>query len=435
MKDCSAASGGLKPRLRWTEPPVNFLGRSLESCILCGGDEEEVVLDLGTTALANKFLTAAELSRPESAFPLRLAQCPACGHVQLADRVPPAMMFEDYLYMSSLSDTLVRHLHSLARDVTAWRGLEAADLAVDVGCNDCTLLEGFRRQGVRILGVDPAQNLAGIARDKGVTLVSDFFGAASARDILAAHGPAAAITATNVFPHIPDLADFLTGVETLLEPKGVLVIEAHYLLDMLEQAAFDTIYHEHVSYWSLAAMQRLFTRHGFEVVDCARLPIHHGQLRVFVQRRGVRPAAPAVERLLAAERAAGVPGRDALVRFADQARGVREGLRRSLAEIRAKGGRVAGYGAPAKGSTLLAYAELSSDDVMWIADRSPLKQGRFTPQTHIPVVPPERILEDMPDFLLLLAWNFADEVMAQQAEYRRRAGKFILPVPEVRVVS
>jgi SAM-dependent methyltransferase len=344
-------------------------------------------------------------------------------------------MFEDYLYMSSLSDTLVRHLHSLARDVTSWQGLGPKDLAVDVGCNDCTLLEGFRREGVRILGMDPAKNLINVARDKGVTVVNDFFGAVSARTLRAAYGPAGAITATNVFPHIPDLADFIAGVDALLDPKGVLVIEAHYLLDIIEQAAFDTIYHEHVSYWSLAALQRLFNRHGFEVVDCVRLPIHHGQLRVFVQRKGVRRASPTVANLLAAERAAGIPGRAVLNRFADQARAVRAGLQRSLTDIRAKGGKVAGYGAPAKGSTLLCYTELGPDDIMWIADKSPLKQGRFTPQTHIPVVAPERILAAMPDYLLLLAWNFAEEIMTQQSEYRKRGGKFILPVPEVRMVS
>jgi SAM-dependent methyltransferase len=407
----------------------------LALCLLCHEKEVELVLDLGNTALANKFLAKEELSSPEPLFPLRLAECPGCGHVQLIDRVPPALMFDDYLYMSSLSETLVRHLHGLARAVTAWRALGPDDLVLDVGCNDCTLLDGFRRCGVRVLGIDPAQNLAGVAAEKGIPVVIDYFGARSARQLRAAHGPVSAITATNVFPHIPELDDFMAGVDALLAPDGVLVIEAHYLLDMLEQSAFDTIYHEHVSFWSLASMQRLFGAHGFEVMDCARLPIHHGQLRVFVQRKGVRAPTPAVASLLAAERAFGIPGRAPLDRFADNARAVRDGLRTKLAEIRDAGRTVAGYGAPAKASTLASFVGLGPQDVAWIADRSPLKQNRYTPQTHIPVVPPERILADMPDFLLLFAWNFADEIMAQQAEYRRRGGKFILPVPEVGVVS
>lgn len=404
-----------------------------DGCILCR-NPVEVVLDLGTTALANKFLSAGDLSHVEVRFPLRLAYCPACGHVQLADRVSPALMFEDYLYISSLSDTLVGHLHGLARDVAGWQNLGAADLVVDVGCNDGTLLEGFRHRSARLLGIDPAKNLAAMARDKGVTVVNAFFGAASAGAVRAAHGPAAVITATNVFPHIHDLADFMAGIDALLGETGVLVIEAHYLRDMIEQAAFDTIYHEHVSYWSLTAMRRLFDRHGFDVVDGLRLPIHHGQLRVFVQRKGVRVPAPAVANLLAAERAAGIPGRAVLDGFADQARCVREGLRRRLTDIHAAGARIAGYGAPAKGSTLLCYAGLGTGDLLWIADRSPLKQGRFTPQTHIPVVAPDRILADMPDYLVLFAWNFADEIIGQQQEYRRRGGRFIVPVPEVRVV-
>ena len=407
----------------------------MTTCLLCKERDVDVVLDLGITALANKFLTPDELSTPEPMFALRLAHCPACGHAQLADRVPPAAMFEDYLYMSSLSGTLVRHLHGLVQDVTAWRGLGASNTVLDIGCNDCTLLQGFQRAGVGALGIDPAKNLAHIAREKGIPVINDFFGEASARKILGQHGQISAITATNVFPHIPDLADFMKGVAIVLERDGVLVIEAHYLLDMIEQVAFDTIYHEHVSYWSLAAMQRLFRAHGFEVVDCARLPIHHGQLRVFVQRKGVRNPAPVVADLTARERDQGIPGRPPLERMAQQARGLREELRRTVAELRVKGMKVAAYGAPAKGSTLLCYAQLGPGDLLWIADRSPLKQGRVTPQTHIPVVPTDRILEDMPDYLLLLAWNFADEIMGQQAEYRRRGGKFILPVPEVRVVS
>lgn len=391
-------------------------------------------LDLGTSALANKFLAPEELSGPEPSYPLRVGFCHDCGHVQLTEAVPPAAMFEDYLYISSMSDTLTAHLNSLADVVTAWRGLTASDLVVDIGCNDGTLLSGFKRHGVRVLGVDPARNLAPLAGQRGVEVKTAFFGARTAEEILKSHGPARAMTATNAFPHIPDLDDFVRGIATLLAPDGVFAIEAHYLIDMLEQGAFDTIYHEHVSYWALTPMVRLFERFGLHVVHVERLPIHHGQLRVFVQRRDQgSPDATVVERL-AAERAAGIPGLAPLRAFAEATCRIRDDLQRFLGEVRAAGKRVAGYGAPAKGNTLLTFLGLGPAQIDWIADRSPLKQGRVTPGTHIPVVPPERILAEQPDYLLLLAWNFADEILAQQDEYRRRGGKFILPVPEVRVV-
>jgi hypothetical protein len=240
------------------------------------------------------------------------------------------------------------------------------------------------------------------------------------------------MTATNAFPHIPALDDFMEGIATVLAPDGVFVIEAHYLLDMLEQGAFDTVYHEHVSYWALAPMMRLFDRFGLHVVRAERLPIHHGQLRVFVQRKDQGPVDGTVAAILDGERKAGLPGLEPLKAFATATYRIRDDLQKALAELRAAGKRVGGYGAPAKGNTLLTFLGLGPDQIDWIADRSPLKQGRVTPGTHIPVVPTERILADMPDSLLLLAWNFADEILAQQDEYRRRGGRFIVPVPEVR---
>ena len=242
------------------------------------------------------------------------------------------------------------------------------------------------------------------------------------------------ITATNTFPHIPHLGDFVTGIDTALAPGGAFVIEAHYLVDMLEQGAFDTIYHEHVSYWSLAPMERLFERHGFEVVNAERLPIHHGQLRATVMRRGEGQVQPAVEELRSAELARGLDGIGPYQQFAEDTRRIKQELHAHLAGIRERGLRVVGYGAPAKGNTLIAFLELGPDTIEYIADRSELKQGRYTPNTPIPVVPSERLLEDQPDYVLLLAWNFADEVLEQQAEYVRRGGRFIVPVPRVHVI-
>jgi SAM-dependent methyltransferase len=390
-------------------------------------------LDLGETALANKFRTSAELAEPERRYPLRVGRCGDCGHVQLMERVPPSAMFEDYLYISSASDTLRQHLSDLSDAVVERLDLRADDLVIDVGCNDGTLLAGFLRHGLRTLGVDPARNLAALGNG-AIERYVGFFDAESAVEIAERWGLATAVTATNTFPHIPRLHDFVRGLDTVLAPRGAFVIEAHYVVDMLEQAAFDTIYHEHVSYWALAPMQRLFAGHGFEVVNAERLPIHHGQLRATVMRAGEGEIQDSVSEALALEHDLGIDQPEAFERFADDVRRIKHDLHSALAELRADGKRVVGYGAPAKGNTLLAFLELGPDLIEYIADRSPLKQGRYTPNTPIPVVPPERLLEDRPDYVLLLAWNFADEILEQQAEYRRLGGRFIVPVPEVRIL-
>jgi SAM-dependent methyltransferase len=403
-------------------------------CIACAGADVELFLDLGATALANKFLSEDELSRPEPTYPLRVGFCHSCGHVQLMDSVQPSDMFDDYLYISSASDTLVAHFDDLAKTLVERHQLGADDLVIDIGCNDASLLRSFRSLGTRTLGVDPAQNLAALVAELGIDRFTGFFGSSTADEITSRWGQASLITATNTFPHIPALDDFLDGIAKTLAPGGTFVIEAHYLVDILEQVAFDTVYHEHVSYWALGPMMRLLEAHGMHAVRAERLPLHHGQLRVSVKRAGEGAVDESVERLLADERARGVDRFDTYLSFAGQVQRIKAELERTLTDLRSQGKRLAGYGAPAKGSTLLEYLEIGTDQIEYIADRSPLKQGRFTPGTHIPIVPTEVLLERQPDYLLLLAWNFADEVMEQQDEYRRRGGRFILPVPVVRVV-
>jgi SAM-dependent methyltransferase len=403
-------------------------------CLICASDRVELFLDLGTTALANKFLSEDELSRPEVKHPLRVGFCHECGHVQLTVHVPPADMFEDYLYVSSASDTLKHHFDDLAGTLVERHGLGGDDLVIDIGCNDASLLQCFRARGVRTLGVDPAENLAELAAATGIDRFRGFFGRDTAPEIVARKGRASLITATNTFPHIPDLAGFVAGIEEVLAPGGVFVIEAHYLVDLLEQLAFDTVYHEHVSYWALGPMQKLFERHGLEVVRAERLALHHGQLRVSVQRSGEGQVHESVGQILAAERELGVDRFETYVDFARRTEKIKVDLHECLRLLQSEGSRLAGYGAPAKGSTLLEYLEIGTELLDFIADRSSLKQGRYTPGSHIPIVGPERLLEDAPDYTLLLAWNFEDEILAQQAEYRSRGGKFIVPIPEVRIV-
>jgi SAM-dependent methyltransferase len=405
-------------------------------CIVCGSSDVEEFLDLGETALANKFLTESELGAPEPQYPLAVGFCHGCGHVQLTEAVPPSAMFEDYLYVSSASDTLAEHLFDLSDVVSRRRKLGPDDLVIDIGCNDGTLLRGFRRHGVRTLGVDPAQNLA--ARDAEgdpIERYVGFFNSKSAREIVDRWGHASAITATNTFPHIPLLADFMEGIRYALAPGGAFVIEAHYLVDILDQGAFDTIYHEHVSYWALGPMTKLFEQHDMEVVHAERLPLHHGQLRVTVMRKGEGEADSSVAEVLEAERERGVDRVETYRAFGEQVQGIKRDLTATLERLRSEGCRIAGYGAPAKGNTLLGFLELGPETIDYIADRSPLKQGRFTPGTHIPVVPAEKLVEDQPEYAVLFAWNFVDEVMEQQREYRERGGRFIIPVPTVQILS
>lgn len=407
----------------------------MASCLVCSEHDVESFLDLGSTALANKFPSAEDLSRLEPRFPLRVGFCHGCGHVQLVERVPPAAMFTDYLYVSSASDTLRAHFDDLAATLTARHGLADGGLVVDIGCNDASLLCCFRDRGARTLGVDPAENLAEYSRDTGIERYRGFFGADTAGEIAERWGRAALVTATNTFPHIPDLSGFVSGLDAVLAPGGAFVLEAHYLVDLLDQLAFDTVYHEHVSYWALGPMMRLFADHGMEIVRAERLPIHHGQLRATVMRRGEGEVDRSVDEVLAAETQLGIDRFDTWRAFAGRVDRLKAEVMDCLNGLKAEGGRLAGYGAPAKGSTLLEFFGVGPETLDFIADRSPLKQGRYTPGSHIPIVAPERLLEDpSPDHVLLLAWNFEEEILAQQAEFRQRGGRFILPVPEVRIV-
>jgi len=410
-------------------------GGKRTACMLCGGGAVEEFLDLGATALANQFLPAGEINGKEPKYPLRVGFCHSCSHVQLTQSVPPQAMFENYLYISSASDTLKHHLWDLGDQLVRRYDLGTRDLVIDIGCNDGTLLRGFQRHGVRPLGVDPAQNLSAFTDGSGIERYTELFSATSAKEIVAHWGQASLVSATNTFPHIQNPADFVAGIKTVLKPGGAFVIEMHYLLDMIEQVAFDTIYHEHVSYWALGPMKRFFEEHGMMVVDAERVPLHHGQLQVHLQRAGEGTVQPGVDEILAAERAAGLDHFSTYRKFAEQAKKIKRDLQQTLNDLAHKGERVAGYGAPAKGNTLLSFLDIGPKLLPYIVDRSPLKQGLFTPGTHIPVVAPERLLADQPDYVLLLAWNFVDEIVEQQAEYRKRGGKFMVPVPEVRILE
>jgi SAM-dependent methyltransferase len=408
---------------------------SAPGCRSCGRAGLWPILSLGRTPLANSLLEAAQLDRPEPTFPLDLVFCPGCALVQLLESVPPERLFADYVYFSSFSDTMVGHARTLARRLIEERRLGPGSLVLEAASNDGYLLRWYKAAGVGVLGVEPARNVARVARDlHGIPTHEAYFSDTLADQLIAEGLRADVFHAHNVLAHVPDLNGFVGGVRRVLRAGGVAVIEVPYLNDLLARCEFDTVYHEHLCYFSLTALDRCFARQGLAVADVERVPIHGGSLRLFAvpDRAGVTPSAR-VRQLLAEEAAWGVMTVEPYRAFANRVERLRESLREMLADLKRRGRRLAAYGASAKGSTLLNYCGVGRETLEFVADRSSVKQGRFTPGTRLPIVPPERLLEDQPDYTLLLTWNFADEILAQQAEYRRRGGRFIVPVPEPRV--
>jgi len=344
-------------------------------------------------------------------------------------------MFQDYLYISSASDTLKTHLFELSDLVVERQQLGSRDLVVDIGCNDGTLLSGFKRHNTRILGIDPAENLDELTKNEGIPRFVGYFNLQSAQSIVAQWGQASVIVSTNSFPHIQNLSEFTKALKFLLAPGGTFVIEMHYLVDLLDQVAFDTIYHEHVSYWRLGPMAHLFASHDLQVVHVERVPLHHGQLRVFVQRQEEGRPEKSVEDILAFEKEIGMDRFETFCTFTEKIQTIKTELHSLIRSLLNQKKRLVAYGAPAKGNTLLTFLEIGPDLIEYIADRNQLKQGRFTPGTHIPVVPPDRLIMDQPDYVLLLAWNFKEEIMGQQKSYLNNGGKFILPLPTVNILK
>lgn len=394
-----------------------------------------MILSLGRTPRANALVAAEQLRQPEPAFPLEVAFCPVCALVQLTEIVPPESLFPEYAYQSSMSETFARSASAIAERLMATRALTADSFVVEIGSNDGCLLQNYANSGVPVLGIDPAVEIAAIATSRGIPTLCTFFNPRVARDLAAERGRADVIHANNVLAHIPDLNGAAAGVAELLKPGGVAVIEVPYVRDLVEHVEFDTIYHEHVFYFSLTSASRLFERHGLAVTDVERLPIHGGTLRLFVTPAGAASPSAAVQTLFTDERAAGLDRAGFYEDFARAVATVKRSLTAQLTALRADGKRIAAYGASAKGATLLNYCGIGTELLEFVVDRNPLKQGRFMPGVHIPIVAVDRVLTEMPDYLLLLTWNFADEIMTQQAEYSARGGKFILPLGDATPVQ
>jgi SAM-dependent methyltransferase len=392
------------------------------------------VLDLGRVPLANALLTAQQLQEPEDRFPLELYFCPQCALVQIAETVPPARLFRDYAYASSFSDTMVEHARGLVATLIGRRGLGPASLVIEVASSDGYLLQFYKQRGIPVLGIEPAANIAELAiATKGIPTLVEFFDEELARRLAAEGRLADVIHAHNVFAHVPDPNRFVGGVKQVLKPDGVAVVEAPYVRDLIATLEFDTIYHEHFSYYSLSAVEALCRRHGLVINDVELVPIHGGSLRLFMAHAG-SPASARVGELLAKEKSEGLLSFDYYRDFGDRVSRLKQQLLALLHQLQEQGHRIAAYGASAKGSTLMNAFGIDRRLVEFVVDRSHLKQGRYTPGNHLPILPPEALLERRPDYVLLLTWNFAAEILAQQAEFRRGGGKFIVPVPEVTVI-
>ena len=408
---------------------------TLPVCLGCGAALTRTWVDLGMQPLANSNIRPENAGAAEATYPLHARVCDACLLVQVESVVPREAIFnDDYAYFSSFSDSWLAHCKGYAEAMTVRFGLGRQSQVVEIASNDGYMLQYFVRAGVPVLGVEPSANTAQAAIAKGVATDISFFGLETAQRLAASGHAADLLAAKNVLAHVPDINDFAAGIAALLKPEGVFTVEFPHLLRTIEGVQFDTIYHEHFTYLSLLAVEKIFARHGLRVFDCTELTTHGGSLRVFACRNAARHALQAgVAAVRAAEIAAGLAEPAGYEGFDARCQAVRDGLNGFLAAAKLAGKSVAGYGAAAKGNTLLNYCGAGADVILFIADRSPAKQGRLSPGSYIPIRPPEAIFETQPDYVLILPWNLAHEVKVQLAGIREWGGRFVTAIPDLRI--
>ena len=406
-------------------------------CHFCGGGNAWEMVDLGRQPLANSNLPDAKAVARERRYPLHARVCSACHLAQVDKVVPAEDIFSEYQYFSSVSSTFVEHARQYAERMIGQYDLGSDSMVVEVASNDGYLLQHFVARGVPVLGVEPARNIAAIANDKGIRTVSRFMGTDTARDLVAQGFAADLVAANNVLAHVPDINDFIAGLALLLKPQGVLTVEFHHLLSMIEKRQFDAIYHEHFSYLSLETVERMFAGHGLEVFDVDELTTHGGSLRIHAHRADgpARPKSDALRVVAAKESAAGLGTEACYKGFDAEVKRIRQELLAFLAKAKSDGRRVVGYGAAAKGNTLLNYCGVGVDDIAYVVDKSPHKQNHLLPGSHIPIVGPERLRQTKPDYVLVLVWNIAEEVMREHSYVGDWGGRFAVAVPGARLLT
>ncbi len=405
------------------------------TCRFCHTGLQRTFVDLGMSPLCESFLTREQLNQMEPFYPLHAYVCEECFLVQVEEYVGPEQIFSEYAYFSSYSRAWLEHAKSYTDMIVSRLGLDHTSQVIELGSNDGYLLQYFMARGIRVLGVEPAGNVAAAAIAKGVPSTTRLFGLETAQELLAGGHHPDLIVGNNVLAQVADLNGFVAGMKKLLKPGGVITMEFPHLLRLMDENQFDTIYHEHFSYFSLMSAERIFAAHGLTLFDVEEMWTHGGSLRIYArhQEDEARPVGPRVRALLAREKAVGLDRPERYAAFAEQVRETKWRLLEFLIGAKRRGKSIAGYGAPGKGNTLLNYCGIRTDFLDYTVDRNPYKHGRFTPGTHIPIHPPEKILETRPDYVLILPWNLKDEIMEQMSAVQAWGGQFVVPIPDVKV--
>lgn len=409
------------------------MSHSSLSCRSCSSPLVHSVADLGIMPLANSYVPPESASEKEASFPLHAYVCHQCWLVQVPPQATPEAIFSHYAYFSGFSHIWKEHCKKYASEMISRFALSSSSLVVEIASNDGTLLQGFKENNIQVLGIEPAQNIAAYANEHGIPTRASFFGKETAQKLVAEGIRADVMAANNVLAHVPDIHDFVAGFTLLLKPEGVITFEFPHVLEMLKQTQFDTIYHEHFSYLSLTALQPIFHRHGLKMVDIEKLSTHGGSLRVFLMHENASAkASPSVEMTLQEEENYGLTSLKTYEVFAAKVQAVRIDLLHSLQALKAEGKKVAAYGAPAKGNTLLNYCGIGTEFLAYTVDKNPHKQGYLLPGSHLPIHSPDHLLQDKPDVVLILPWNIADEIMQEMQQIKEWGGRFMTAIPNVR---
>jgi SAM-dependent methyltransferase len=414
---------------------VQDVARRILRCRFCKSDLDHTFVDLGMSPLCESYLQRDQLNTMEPYYPLHVFVCDRCFLVQLQEFVSPASIFSEYAYFSSYSDSWLQHCRRYTEQMLNRFRLNRTSLVVELASNDGYLLQYFVKTGIPVLGIEPAANVAKVAEGKGVRTLVRFFGKRLAEELAAAGTQADLLIANNVLAQVPDLCDFVAGMKILLKPQGVLTLEFPHLLRLIEENQFDTIYHEHFSYFSFLTARRICGAHGIVLFDVEELPTHGGSLRVFGRHANdtSKAVTPRVSELEAKEQAEGLERVESYCLFSEKVSRAKRKLLQCLIRAKEEGKSIVGYGAPGKGNTLLNYCGAGKDLIDYTVDRNPYKQGRFTPGTHLPIYHPDKIAETRPDYLLILPWNLKNEIIEQMAFVREWGGKFIIPIPEATI--